>query len=194
MGLPVRKSEQHYTYRDYRQWPEDERWELIDGVAYSMASPSTAHQHISMELAWRLRTFLDGKPCRVLAAPLDIFFPRIREQDEDDVDTVVQPDIIVVCDSGKQRERGIWGAPDLAVEILSPSTSRKDLNEKYRLYERSGVREYWVIDPVGRWTQQYVLAADGRYAPEVTLVNEGVIASAVLEGFAIEIAALWLTA
>ena len=191
MGLPVRKSEQHYTYADYRQWPDDERWELIDGVAYSMSGPTTIHQTISSELHGALWEFLKGKPCRVFASPFDIFFPRLNEQDEDDVDTVVQPDLLVVCDKAKIRDNGIWGAPDLVVEILSPSTSRKDLHEKYDLYQRSGVKEYWVIDPPGRWFQQYVIGADGLYAPEVTWVGKGTLVSPTLAGFELDIATIW---
>jgi len=150
MGLPVRKTERHYTYGDYRQLPNDERWELIDGAAYSMSSPTTAHQGILIELATQFHNYLKGKPCRAFVAPFDVFFPGLNEQDEDDVDTIVQPDLLVICDKTRIREKGIWGAPDLVVEILSPTTSRKDLHEKYDLYQRSGVREYWVIDPPGQ--------------------------------------------
>ena len=193
MGLPVRKTEQTFTYGDYRQWPDDERWELIDGVAYSMSSPTRFHQGIEALLTRRIGNFLEGKDtdCKVYPAPLDVFFPRLREQREDDVDTVVQPDVLVVCDPDKLKDNGIWGAPDLVVEILSPSTSRKDQHEKFALYERSGVKEYWVIDPVGHWLQQYVLAADGKYAPEVTFENTGTVTSAVLDGFSLDVAELW---
>lgn len=193
MGLPVRKAEQHFTYRDYRQWPDDERWELIAGVAYSMSSPSRAHQSVSMEIGRQLANFLRGNPCQVWAAPLDVFFPRVREQDEDDVDTVVQPDLVVVCDPERVCMRGVWGAPDLVVEILSPSTSRKDLHEKYELYERSGVKEYWVVEPAGRWVQQYALGPDGRFAPEVTWEGVGTLESVVLPGFTLAIQELWAT-
>lgn len=172
-GLPARKAEQHFTYRDYRQWPDDERWELIAGVAYSMSSPSRAHQSVRMEIGRQLANFLRGNPCQVWAAPLDVFFPRVREQDEDDVDTVVQPDLVV--------------------EILSPSTSRKDLHEKYELYERSGVKEYWVVEPSGRWVQQYTLGPDGRFAPEVTWEGTGTLESVVLPGFTLAIQELWAT-
>ena len=191
MGLPVRKMEQHYTYGDYRQWPEDERWELIDGVAYSMGGPTITHQEISGELFIQLKNYLKGKPCKVYSAPLDVFFPRLKEQREDDVDTVVQPDILVLCDNEKGRERGVWGAPDLVVEILSPSTSRKDQHEKFDLYQRSGVKEYWVIEPKGRWLQQYVMGADGLFGVEITFEGKGVLTSVVLPEFALEVSDLW---
>ena len=192
MGLPVRKTETHYSYRDYRAWPEDERWELIDGVAYNMcAAPTLRHQGISLELGTQLKSFLAGKPCRVFVAPTDVFFPRLNEQSEDDVDTVVQPDVLVVCDRTKLRPNGIWGAPDMVIEILSPSTSRKDFHEKYDLYQRSGVSEYWVVDPVGRWLQQYVLGPGGRYEPERTFEETGKVTCAALPGFVLDLSSLW---
>jgi len=187
----MRKTEYHYTYRDYRQWPQDERWELIDGVAYNMSAPSTDHQAVLFELSGLLYNFLKGKDCRAFTAPCDVFFPRLREQQEDDVDTVVQPDLLVVCEAEKIRPRGIWEAPDLVVEILSASTSRKDLHEKYALYQRAGVREYWVIDPVGHWLQQYVLGADGQFSVEVTFEKTGTLSSVVLPGFYLEVISLW---
>ena len=191
MGIPAEKREWHYTYKDYREWPDDERWELIDGVAYNMSpAPTTPHQGIGLTIASELRAFLKGKPCQVFIAPCDVFFPRVREQDEDSVDTVVQPDVLVVCDPGKILTKGIWGAPDLVVEILSPSTSKKDLREKFDLYERSGVREYWVIEPRARWLQVHRLA-EGRYASDRSLEEAGEVVSAVLPGFRLDLETVW---
>jgi len=191
MGLPLRKAEKHYTYRDYKTWPEDERWELIDGVAYLMSVPSTSHQSVLREIFGPLYQVLKGKPCKLYGAPVDVFFPRLREQHEDDVDTVVQPDLVVVCDKDKIRQNGIWTAPDFAVEILSPSTSRKDQREKYDLYERSGVKEYWIVDPVGQWMHQYVLGSDGKYEVERIYLKTGRVESNALEGFVLDLAGLW---
>ena len=191
MGLPVRMTDTHYTYRDYRQWPDDERWELIHGVAYAMSGPSRDHQVISSNLHGNFWNHLRGKPCQVMAAPLDVFLPTLHQMDEDDVDTVVQPDLLVVCDTEKLRPNGIWGAPDLVVEILSPTTSRKDQHEKYALYERSGVKEYWVVDPIGRWLQQYLLDDKGRFAPEVTFETKGILVCRTLPGFSVEVESLW---
>jgi len=194
MGIPVRKFDQHYTYRDYRQWG-DERWELIHGVAYNMSpAPRTPHQGISMEIATQLKIFLKGKPCTVFHAAVDVFFPLLREMDEDDVDTVVQPDVLVVCDKTKILEKGIWGAPDLVVEILSNSTSRKDQHEKFDLYERGGVLEYWIVDPNGKWLQQYVRQADGKFGIEVTFEKTGKLASAALPGFELDVDEVFLAA
>ena len=133
----------YFTYADYCKWPDDERWELIDGKAYSMApAPSLGHQSISIELVGQLRNFLKGKPCKVFHAPADV---RLNADGADD--TVVQPDILVVCDDSKLDGKSVIGAPDFIIEILSPSTAKKDLVTKERLYKQYGVKEYWTIDP-----------------------------------------------
>lgn len=196
MGLPQIKDDTHFTYGDYRGWPDDERWELIDGVAYNMcAAPNRAHQRISGELFRNIANWLKGRPCRVYDAPFDVLLPAWPGQATDDIDTVVQPDIVVYCDRGKLTDAGATGAPDWAVEILSPWTSRKDLNEKFRLYERVGVREYWVIDPAGKSLQVYLRGAHGaeattppdpeRFGTARIFVGGGLAGSTVLEGFTI---------
>lgn len=147
MPQAQRQAGHHFTYGDYRTWPADERWELIDGVAYDMSpAPSRSHQEISGELFFQFRSQLIDRTCRAYLAPFDVRLAQGEESD-DDTDTVVQPDLVVVCDRNKLDEKGCKGAPDLVVEILSPSTAHKDLNEKFRLYERVGVKEYWVIHP-----------------------------------------------
>jgi len=173
MADPVRKIDRPFTYRDLRSWPDDERWEIIDGVAWNMtASPSTGHQGISMELSVRLHTALQNHPCRVFASALDVFLPGDLGMKEDDVTTVVEPDIMVVCDRSQLRERGCWGPPALVVEILSPYTSAKDISVKRDLYERSGVAEYWIIDPGNECVLVYRLDEHGHY-PENPAVLVG---------------------
>lgn len=158
MGLPARKEDRRYTYRDYRAWPEDERWELIDGVAYLMSpAPNPNHQGLVLELGRQIGNQLRGKTCKGFAAPVDVFLPPDPSMAEDDVDTVVQPDLLVVCDRSRIRANGIWGAPDWIIEILSPWTQKKDLAAKFSLYERAGVREYWVVDPGNRSVVVYLL-------------------------------------
>ena len=191
MADPLRKEDRRYTYKDYRQWPEEERYELIDGVAYQMSAPTSTHQAISMELGVQLHTFLKGKPCRVFAAPFDVLLPPLADTAEDDVDTVVQPDLVVICDQDRIKKFGLWGAPDLAVEILSPSTSGRDLRVKFNLYQRLGVKEYWVIDPPGRWVHQYVRQPSGLFGPQKLFVDEGTLVSPTLEGLEVDIATLW---
>jgi len=134
----------NFTYNDYLNWPDDVRAEIIQGVAYMMGQPSTAHQRVSMELSLLFGNFLKGKKCQVFAAPFGVrLFPKEDKTD----DTVVEPDIVVICDSSKIDEQGCNGAPDLVIEILSPSTKRKDITIKLQLYEKAGVREYWIVSP-----------------------------------------------
>ncbi len=142
-----RQLEERFTYGNYRTWPEDERWELIDGVVYDMSpAPSRFHQGLITEFIFQFHAYLQDKPCRIYAAPFDVRLPDGDEAD-DDIVTVVQPDLVVVCDRNKLDERGCKGAPDLIIEILSPSTAAKDLHDKFNLYERVGVKEYWIVHP-----------------------------------------------
>lgn len=136
-----------FTYSDYLSWPEDERWELIEGVPYDMTpAPSTKHQEVLGELHRLFSNYLKGKSCKAYLAPFDVRLPRENES-KDDIRSIVQPDLTIVCDRSKLDEQGCKGAPDLIVEILSPATMKKDLGVKLRLYERAGVLEYWVVHP-----------------------------------------------
>jgi len=157
------EEDEHYTYADYCTWDDDNRWELIDGVAYAMSAPTIAHQEISIELSRQFSNFLNGKPCKVFTAPVDVrlFANQDDETDESD-DTVVQPDLLVVCDRTKLSDgRSCKGAPDLVVEILSPSTASKDRMIKLQKYREAGVREYWIVDPDERTVLVY-LFTDGK--------------------------------
>jgi Uma2 family endonuclease len=132
--------------------------------------------------------FLRGKPCKVFLAPFDILLPDGEEPD-DEIGTGVQPDLLVLCDKGKLRKEGARGAPDIAAEILSPSTSEKDQREKFDLFQRHRVREYWIFDPVGEWMCRYALGADGRFDEgelREPLRAYGSNGSTVLDGFVIE--------
>jgi Uma2 family endonuclease len=182
MGLPAVKRERHFTYKDYKLWPDDERWELIDGAAYLMAAPNRPHQEVVGEVFRDLANFLRGKTCRVYVSPFDVLLPAFDGQDEDEVDTVVQPDVAVFCDPEKLTDKGATGAPDLAVEVLSPWTMKKDLSEKFRAFERAGVREYWVIDPAHRTLMAYVRVGD-RFGDGALFPSQSKVSSAVVEGF-----------
>ena len=163
MGPLALKLDERFTYGDYLTWDDDERWELIDGVAYNMSpAPAAAHQRILGVLHFQLFSFLREKPCQLFFAPFDVRLPEADESD-DQVETVVQPDLLIVCDKKKLDKAGCRGAPDLVVEILSPSTVQKDLKIKFDRYERAGVREYWVVDPAGKTVQIFALGPDGRY-------------------------------
>jgi Uma2 family endonuclease len=140
------KEETWYTYADYKEWEldEGERYEVIRGVAYCMAAPNTRHQEILVEMVRQFANFLAGKPCKVYPAPFDV---RLFYKEDESDDTVVQPDIVVVCDEKKRGMEGCRGAPDLAIEILSPSNTAIEMQRKFELYREAGVREYWVADP-----------------------------------------------
>jgi Uma2 family endonuclease len=168
VGLPARKLDRRYTYADYRTWPDDERWELIDGVAWNMSpAPSSRHQGILGELHIQVAPHLKGTPCRVFLAPFDVLLPETGSQREDDVPNVVQPDLTVICNASRITERGCFGSPDWVVEILSPWTLKKDLDAKFALYERNAIREYWLIDPGNRTVHVYRLEKSGRYGDPV---------------------------
>ncbi len=166
MGLPQRDID-HHTYGEYLTWPDDVRYELIDGVAYLMApAPTLTHQDIVGEVYYQLRQALGDRSCRAYVSPVDVRLPRGDEADEE-VDTVVQPDVLVVCDSSKTDRRGVRGAPDLAVEVLSPGTASHDQVRKLRVYERAGVREYWLVHPTDRVLTIYRLEQGAYGRPEV---------------------------
>ena len=144
-----------YTYQDYCQWPDEERWEIIDGIAYDMSpAPNMRHQGILINLAGIVRTSLSKKPCIPRFSPIDVVLS--------DYD-VVQPDFIIVCDRTKITEKNIQGAPDVVFEIISPSTSKKDRWIKQTLYEKSGVKEYIIVFPEGNYLERYILGEDGRF-------------------------------
>ena len=184
MGL-ARRDAAYHTYGDYLDWPEDVRYELIDGVAYLMApAPTVRHQEIVGEIFRQIANALEGKPCRVLIAPVDVLLAKAEEADAR-VDTVVQPDLLVVCDESKVGERRVRGAPDFVVEVLSPATASHDMVIKRRLYERHGVREYWLIHPIDRVLTLYRLEGAEFGKPD-TLELKGETPIQVLPGVVIE--------
>jgi Uma2 family endonuclease len=143
-------TEQHFTYGDYCRWPDDERWELINGRAHDMCpAPARKHQELVVEIVRQLGNQLEGADCRVYVAPFDVRLPEADEADEA-IENVVQPDVVVVCDPAKLDDAGCRGAPDWIIEVLSPSTAAKDQTDKLALYERHGVREYWLVHPTDR--------------------------------------------
>jgi len=151
MGNALRKEdvEVRYTYADYKGWElkPGERYELIHGAAYAMSAPSDYHQSISGEIFRQIANYLAGKPCKVRSAPYDV---RLFYEEDDSDEEVVQPDISVICDREKRGPEGCRGAPDMVVEILSPSNTAIGMEEKFHLYRDAGVREYWLIDPKNR--------------------------------------------
>lgn len=183
MPLPQRDNARH-TYADYLTWPEDVRYELIDGVAYLMTpAPDLSHQEVAGEIFRQLANALQGKPCRAFIAPMDVRLPKGNEADEQ-VDTVAQPDVLAVGDPAKLDRRGVRGAPDLVVEVVSPSTSGHDHVLKRSLYERAGVREYWLVHPGDRLVTRYLLA-NGEYGKPAVQELAGETPIVVLPGVVI---------
>ncbi len=178
--------EKLYSYADYCKWFFDERIELIKGRIFKMSpAPTSAHQIISGEISGQMWMFLKGKSCQVISAPFDVRLPR-KSNDDAEIITVVQPDICVVCDKRKIDKKGCLGAPDIIVEILSPSNSEKELKTKYDVYEEAGVKEYWVVFPTQKTMLIYTLI-DGKYTPSRLLVNSDVVTSSVLPGFTLHL-------
>ncbi len=180
-------TQQRYTYQDYLSWPDEPRYELLDGEAVMMTAPSTMHQRVIRELVTQLTIALrsKSKDCEVFPAPFDV---RLGTADaaNDQTRTVVQPDISVICDRNKLDDKGCKGAPDWIIEVLSPSTASIDLIRKLRLYERFGVREYWVIHPTDRVVMMWTLGDDGRYGAVLIEETQGSQASVLFPDLVLE--------
>jgi Uma2 family endonuclease len=191
MGPLALKLEETFNYGNYIRWDDGERWELIDGVAYNMTpAPARRHQGILTQLAGQFFNYLKDKPCKLYLAPFDVRLPENDEADEE-ITTVVQPDIVVICDPDKLDDRGCRGAPDLAIEILSPSTSRKDMKVKFDLYENRGVREYWIVDPSGGTVMIFRLGDDGRYGRPQVYTDEDLAPVGIFEDLVIDLKAVF---
>jgi len=175
-----------YTYADYLEWEGPERYELYDGEAFMMSSPSVAHQALLVGLLSPFDVWLQGKSCRVFVAPLDVrLFPKDDRSDR----TVLQPDLLVVCDEGKLDKGSVNGPPDLIIEILSPSNTSSELFRKFNYYLKAGVREYWVVDPESRSVHVHIYE-DGRYI-STTYSDNDRIPVTVLAGLEIPLESLW---
>lgn len=159
MSLPAEK---RYTYADLLSWDGSTRYELYDGVPVALASPSNAHQLICGELLRQIANYLVGKRCKIYPAPFDVRLFECKEDSPEDVSIVVQPDLSVICDSGKTDGHGCKGAPNLVIEILSDSTRRYDRLTKFNLYQQAGVQEYWIVDPDAQVVLVHTLE-DGQY-------------------------------
>ena len=159
-----------WTYKDYKDWElkPGERYELIDGVVYEMAAPNTEHQRINMILSGEFYSYLKDKTCQPFAAPFDVRL--FYEEDESD-DTDVQPDLVVVCDPEKLGPEGCRGAPDLVIEILSPSNTAIEMHRKLNLYRDAGVPEFWIVDPEEKLVEMFCLEND-RYVPRILRIGD----------------------
>jgi Uma2 family endonuclease len=180
--MPLAKEKPYYTYADFLEWDEGERYEIIDGEAYMMAAPSRIHQEVGMALSATLYNYLEGKPCKVYTAPFSV---RLFPAEDNGDDTVVEPDITVVCDPSKLDDRGCNGAPDFIIDITSPSTARHDRIVKFNKYRESGVWEYWIADPEEKVVSAYVLK-NGEYTA-VNYDDTAVVSVTILPGCGIDL-------
>ena len=156
---------QSYTYADYVKWTLEETVELIKGRIFHMAAPLSNHQVTSLNLSRILGVYLKGNKCKVFAAPFDVRLPKplSHRKSDADIETVVQPDVCIICEPSKIDRRGCIGAPDFIIEILSKSTADKDLKNKFEVYEESGVKEYWIVDTSHKMVIVSRLGAEGKY-------------------------------
>ena len=180
MGQAKEKEKQYYTVEEWLSWDEDVRSELYEGMLIMLAQPTQQHQEVLMEIASQIHLYLKGKPCKVFPAPFGV---KLFKKE----DTAFEPDIVVVCDKSKLDGKICNGAPDMVIEILSPSTERMDRVFKYRKYEKAGVREYWIVDPKHKYIQAGLLD-NGKYAITFYEAEDHVAPVAVLEGCEINLA------
>lgn len=186
--MPQPKENERFTYADYlAQGENSERMEIINGEVFMISGPTPEHQRISGRLYRQISEFLDGKSCEVFYSPFDV---RLFEKDGDspeNVDTVVQPDLFVVCEKNKFDNHGYKGAPRFIIEILSPSTHRHDSFVKLNLYLRAGVPEYWIVDPEGKTVNVCLLGNDGTYNISKPYNKNDTVKVNTLEGCFIEL-------
>ncbi len=237
MAYPIKKTDRKYTYQDYLNWPDDEQWELIDGVAYNMSpAPSRIHQKVVRELLRQFANYLLDKNCEVYCAPFDVrlsvkpeqkdrkqyalsqLLPENEDKDRNirqnysefndkssgkeekedytghndentdrNIDTVVQPDLVVVCDKWKLDEKGCKGSPTIIIEVISPHTASKDLKIKFHLYEMTGVKEYWIIHPDNKTIMVFKSDQTGEYGKPEIYADKDSIKVSILGDLVIEL-------
>jgi len=182
-----------YTYADYLTWVDDVRRELIEGFVMLMPAPRDIHVEVSHKISWYLEAFImkNNGRCKVRPAPFDVRFPKNGETANNKIYTVVQPDISVICDLSKLDEDGCLGAPDMVVEVLSPSTAKKDWNEKFFLYEKHGVKEYWLVHPKDKAVTVFLLQDNGKYDAGTLYERKGSIPVHIFDDYLIDLDAIF---
>lgn len=167
-----------YSYADYLKWQFDEMIEIIKGKIYRMSpAPNLRHQRVSMQLTGIFFNYFKKHRCNLFAAPFDVRLAPLKNTNSDKIYTVVQPDLCVVCDDSKLDERGCIGAPDLIIEILSPGNTKKEMKDKFQVYEENGVKEYWLVEPNDKAVFVYLLNENGKYYGLQPFTDEDIITS-----------------
>lgn len=174
-----------YSYADYLKWKFEERVEIIKGKIFQLSAPRRKHQSISAEISFQISDYLRNSKCKLYYAPFDVRLP--ISTDDKKTFTVVQPDICVICNPEILDEKGCNGAPDLIVEILSPSTSEKDTTIKFDLYEEVGVIEYWIVYPDYNLVEVFVLDDKGKYRHIRKYAAKQKVPVNILEGLEIDL-------
>jgi Uma2 family endonuclease len=199
--MALAEKQEYYTSADYLTWDTDDRYELIDGVPYLKEAPyglqglmspgpSISHQNISGNLFFEIKSYLQDKKCNVFIAPTDVLLDSGLADEADEADTVVQPDVFVVCDKDKIGDQVINGAPDLVIEIISKSTGSYDRGLKLQRYIDAGVREYWIVDPDGKIVQVYTPQDDGS-SKMITYDAQDTVQVGIFEDLRIELAEIF---
>jgi len=176
-----------YTYADYLLWQFEERVELIKGKILEIAAPSRAHQQVTTNLILAIGNALRHSPCKVYPAPFDVRLPHFSQKKNKDVVTVVQPDICVICEPTKLDDRGCIGAPDIVIEILSPGNSKREMKDKYAVYEESGVSEYWIVSLTEKAVQVFRLNEAGKYYGIQPFTEDDDLTTPILPGVNIQL-------
>jgi len=184
--MPLPNLEQKYSYADYLTWDECERWEIIDGTPHMQAAPTWQHQAISGELYRQISTYFINKPCRAFIAPFDLCLAELSENDNK-INNVVQPDIVIVCDESKLKKTGYFGVPTLIIEVVSPATLRRDRVLKFNMYEKAGVKEYWIVEPEGKFINVFTLQENKKYGRPETYTEENKIQISIFPDLIIDL-------
>lgn len=177
-----------YTYAEYLKWEFQERIELIKGFLFKMSpAPARRHQELVWNFSMQIDKYLRNKPCKAYFAPFDVRLPIKKDDSSSQTITVLQPDICIVCDLSKLDDRGCVGAPDLVIEILSPGNSDKEMKLKYDVYEESGVREYWIVQPEYQNVLIYVLDENGKFVGKHPLTSSDFLTPTIFPDFTIDL-------
>jgi Uma2 family endonuclease len=177
-----------YSYAEYLKWEFKERIELIKGYLFKMSpAPARRHQELAWNFSMQIDKYLRNKPCKAYFAPFDVRLPSSKDDNESPKITVLQPDICIVCDLSKLDEKGCDGAPDLVIEILSPGNSDKEMKLKYDVYEESGVREYWIVQPEYQNVLVYALDDSGKFIGKHPITASDFLTSTIFPDFTIDL-------